>query len=79
MYSALCVGIPEIRFFRWRGSDTKLGTVTYIGLALFLWTPALVITGLISKESAYFFLVVLLVLLAFLLMSIGYFMDISER
>jgi hypothetical protein len=78
VYSALCVVIREIRFFCWKGSDTKLGTVTYIGMTLFLWIPSLVITELVPKDSPYSFLLFLVVLLAFFLMTVGYFMDVSD-
>jgi hypothetical protein len=75
-YSILCIWIPEIRLFGWRYTSAKFGTVSYVGLALFFWSPALAFTGLISKENP--FLLYVVMLSAGLITVIGYFMDKSE-
>lgn len=74
-YSALCIWIPEIRIW-WAGSDTRVGTLSYIGLALFFWSPVLAITGLISEKN--YFVLYFVMLLAGLLTMIGYLLDASE-
>ena len=75
-YSILCIRIPEIRLFGWRYSGIKFGTVSYIELALFFWSPALAITGLISRENR--FVLYFVMFLAGLVTVMGYFMDRSD-
>jgi uncharacterized membrane protein len=75
-YCALCIWIPEIRLFGWRYSGTKFGTVSYVGLAVFLWSPALAITGLISKENR--FVLCFVMFFAGLVTVIGYFTDRND-
>jgi hypothetical protein len=38
IYSALSIGIPEIRIY-WKGSDSRLGFVSSVGMAMFFWCP----------------------------------------
>lgn len=77
-YAALCVGIPEIRMY-WKGSNTKMGLVSCLGVAMFFWSPAFVLLGesmgLIS--GAYKFAGFLLCLLGLVVAGVGYFIDIS--
>jgi hypothetical protein len=78
VYTALCVGIPEIRMY-WKGSDTKMGMVSCLGVAMFFWIPASVLLG----ESmglildAYKFAGFLLCVLGLVVAGVGYFIDIS--
>ena len=75
-YSALSICIPEIRLICWKGTDKKLGAVTYLGLTLFFWSPAIAMTGLISQKG--FFVVYLAMLFAGVVVLIGYLKDVSD-
>jgi hypothetical protein len=78
-YSALSIGIPEIRIY-WKGTDTRLGFVSSVGLAMFFWCPMVVAAainlGIIS--SRFTFTAYLLGLVALVVSGAGYLMDISE-
>lgn len=78
-YSALCIGIPEIRG-HWKGSGKKIGLVGSIEFALFFWGPALTLlsieVGLIHKQ--YNFAGYILCVLGVIIAVLGFLMDISD-
>lgn len=82
-YTALCLGIPEIRIY-YRGSDKKIGPVGSVGLALFFWALGLgligSVTGLIPEgwvRQVCSFGVYLLVCLGVVVAIIGFYVDPS--
>lgn len=77
VYSALSIGIPEIRAYWWNTS-TRLGTVSSIGFAVFIWGIPLSILatkhGLIPWPFAYLLLCCLLAVV----FTVGYLRDVSK-
>jgi hypothetical protein len=72
-YTLVCVGLPDIRIFYWKGSESKMGRIAYLGLALFLWSPLLVVLRIIPHADR--ILLYPLMLTAFGLLTIGYRVD----
>ena len=75
VYCVLCIGFREIRKVSWKGTSNSLGTVTYIGISVFMWSFLLAVIGAISIEHR--FLLVSLIVVAAILVMVGYFFDIS--
>jgi len=80
-YTALCIGIPEIRIY-WKGTKTKLGTVSSVGVAWFIWGFSLEIIGdrafgIVLAPGPWPYVIFVSVLAV--LFTLGYLMDISEK
>ena len=72
-YSALCIGIPELRI-SYKGSGGKrIGPVGSVGCALFFWGPGIVIIGITTGfiSEGYKFGGFLMAGLGFILFTIG--------
>lgn len=52
-YCLFCVFVPDIRIIYWKGTDVKMGTISYIGIVLFLWSPLLLALGIIPEGFAF--------------------------
>ncbi len=72
-YFLLGVFVRDIRFIYWRQTPKKLGAISYLGVAIFLWVPVIVFSGLIEVRhpSAWYCLALLGLLISF----IGYIID----
>lgn len=55
-YTAVCVWLPELRLFHWKATDAKMGGISYLGFALFFWSPLLLILGVVPKLMNLWFL-----------------------
>lgn len=58
-YMTLCITVHEIRINYWKGTETKLGTISHLGI--------------VPNEHG--FKLYLVVMLAFVVATIGYFID----
>jgi hypothetical protein len=76
VYSAFCIWLPGLRAVYWKGSDSKMGTMTYFGFTLFFWSPLLLILQIIPRQFEG--LLYLLMLGAFLVVFIGYLVDMKK-
>ena len=80
VYSALSIGIPEIRVY-WKGGSTRLGPVSCLAVALIFWLPPLGILannfGLLSGYLKPLAILLFFALVVFLF-TVGHMMDISE-
>ena len=72
-YTAVCIFVPEIRM-DWRWSNKRLGTLSSIGLATFVWSPTLRLMGIIP--SRYGAAVYFIALLGLLIAGVGYLLDV---
>ena len=70
-YCLFCIFVPDIRIIYWRGTDVKMGTISYIGIVLFLWSPLFLALGIVP--AAFGFLMYLLGLIGLGISVIGYF------
>ena len=73
VYFLLCVFLPEVRILSWRRSSLKPGTLSYLGLSLFSWTPLFAALGIIPESYA--FLVYPLMGVGLVIVVIGYFVS----
>lgn len=76
VYSALCVWLPRLRVIYWKGSSSKIGGVTYLGVAMLLGSPLLLISEVIPPP--YGFLLFPIMLCSFLIVLVGYFVDVKK-
>jgi hypothetical protein len=78
VYTTLCIWVPEIRVFYWRGAGgPKFGTLSYIGFAMFFWSAWIAHLEIIPEEHR--FKAYLVVLLIFVVALIGYLIDQSSQ
>ena len=76
VYCFSCIWFPEIRFIYWKGTSAKIGTLSYLGATLFLWSPLLAILQLLPKGSVT--LLYGIMLIAFIITVIGSLVDVKK-
>jgi hypothetical protein len=76
-YITLCITVHEIRINYWQNTDTKLGTISHVGVAMFLWCILITMLGIIPKEHG--FKAYLVVMFAVVVAWIGYFIDRTSQ
>lgn len=76
VYSVLCVLLPPLRIIYWKGSDAKIGALSYSGVALLLASPLLLISEIIPRANGFFLFPIMLG--SFLIVVIGYFVDVKK-
>jgi hypothetical protein len=76
-YCLVCVWLPDIRFIYWKGTNVKLGAISYSGGALIFWSPLMAGLGMIPE--AYTFVVYPLMLAGVVVTFIAYFIETQKR
>lgn len=77
IYSALSIGLPEIRPY-WKGTSTKFGWLSSLGLVVFFWGIPLLMLASRHKLVPDTFAYVLWGCLFALISTLGYLMDVGE-
>jgi hypothetical protein len=77
-YSALAIGIPEIRP-NWHGTSTRLGAVSSVGVAWFFWgIPVLALAGWMLGITSLTLAWLLFCCVAVVIFTSGYLMDVFD-
>jgi hypothetical protein len=84
-YSALCLGIPEIRPYLkgslfWTGKQKTLGLLSCVGFAMVFWCPALIYAGIVTGliPEGFMSATYLAILLGIIVAMVGSWVDLAS-